>query len=265
MPVLSTLRSTLRRVTTVFVVAGVLLATVPATVAQAHGGATDPISRVIGCNNRWSSNYWNPAMKTEDPMCYQAFQADGTALYNPGGNFREGISPNYRAAVPDGQLCSGGRSYNGRYAAFDNPGAWRTTTKPRQFRLTVTDSANHGAARLYVYITKQGFDPLTQRLSWDSIELVTTTTSVQLGQTGLSYYVADVNAGTRTGRHVVYTIWQGHWVNQTYFSCSDVVFTGTNATSTVADEHAQHSEFSTVSRSTSTTPDHDNHAECPLS
>lgn len=30
----------------------------PATVARAHGGATDPISRVIGCNNRWSSNYW---------------------------------------------------------------------------------------------------------------------------------------------------------------------------------------------------------------
>jgi lytic cellulose monooxygenase (C4-dehydrogenating) len=272
----SALRSTLRRATTVFIAAGILLATTLATGAQAHGGTTDPISRVIGCNNRWSSNYWNPAMRTQDPMCYQAFQADGTALYNPGGNFREGISPNYQAAVPDGQLCSGGGSYNGRYAAFDTPGAWLATTKPNRFRLTVTDSANHGAARLYVYITKQGFNPLTQRLTWGSLELVTTTTNVQFGQTGISNYVADVNAGTRTGRHVIYTIWQGHWVNQTYFSCSDVIFTGTASASdtdatVIADEHAHHGEHANhgevPARRENLSPasTHHYHTGCPLS
>ncbi|MGX7671521.1 lytic polysaccharide monooxygenase [Plantactinospora sp. DSM 117369] len=219
------MRSTLRRATTVFVAAGVLLSTAFADGAWAHGGSTDPAYRVISCNNRWSSNYWNPAMRTEDPMCYQAFQADGTAFYNPGGNYREGINGNYRAAVPDGQLCSGGLSFNGRYRALDTPGPWIAANKLRRFRLTVTDSANHGAAHLYVYITKQGFDPLTQRLTWDSVELVTTT-GLQLGQTGLSNYVADVDAGNRTGRHIVFTIWQAHWTNQTYFSCSDVIFTG---------------------------------------
>src|SRR5205085_717928 len=96
----------------------------------------------------------------------------------------------------------------------------------QQFTLNVIDRANHGAAYLQAYITKQGFDPLTQPLTWNSVELVTTA-GKQLGQTGISNYTANVDAGNRTGRHVILTIWQGYWVDQTYFSCSDVILSAT--------------------------------------
>ncbi|MGI5243561.1 lytic polysaccharide monooxygenase [Dactylosporangium sp. CA-139066] len=192
------------------------------TPASAHGSVTDPPSRNYGCWARWGSDFQNPRMADTDPMCAQAWQANPNTMWNWNGLYREGVAGNHQAAIPDGQLCSGGRTQNGFYASLDTVGPWVAATKPDKFTLTLTDQAQHGADYLLIYITKQGFDPATQPLTWSNLELVQRTGRyAPAGQ-----YQAQVDAGTRTGRHVIYTIWQASHLDQSYYLCSDVIFTG---------------------------------------
>lgn len=188
-------------------------------VASAHGSATDPPSRNYGCWERWSDDFQSPEMAEQDPMCWQAWQADPNAMWNWNGLYLNGVNGEHEAAVPDGQLCSAGRD---RYAALDEVGEWKAVTRDNQFNVTVTDQALHGADYYKVYITEQGFDPTTQQLGWDDLELVT-----EVGQRPhASNTRIEVDAGDRSGRHIVYTIWQAAHMDQSYYFCSDVIFNG---------------------------------------
>jgi lytic cellulose monooxygenase (C4-dehydrogenating) len=53
-------------------------------------------------------------------------------------------------------------------------------------------------------------------------QLVTRTVKIAPNGT----YQASVDAGSRTGRHVVYTVWQASHLDQSYYLCSDVIFSG---------------------------------------
>ncbi|HYN93528.1 MAG TPA: lytic polysaccharide monooxygenase [Pilimelia sp.] len=192
--------------------------------ASAHGSVTDPPSRNYGCWERWGTDHLNPNMAQTDPMCAQAWQANPNTMWNWNGLFREGVGGNHQAAIPNGQLCSGGRTQGGLYGSLDAVGAWVAKPMPNNFTLTLTDAARHGADYLLIYITRQGFNSATQPLTWNDLELVQRTGSYPT--TGL--YQAQVNAGNRTGRHVVYTIWQASHLDQPYYLCSDVIFGGGN-------------------------------------
>ena len=197
-----------------------LLTTALAKIADAHGNIVSPASRNYGCWQRWGSDFQNPAMAQQDPMCWQAWQTDTNAMWNWNGLYREGVAGNHQAAIPDGQLCSAGHTQAGRYRAMDTVGDWKAVDKPRNFTVNVLDQALHGADYYRVYITRQGFNPLTQPLRWADLELV-----AQVGRTPpQSNTVISVNAGNRTGRHIVYTIWQASHLDQSYYFCSDVRF-----------------------------------------
>jgi chitin-binding protein len=216
------------RALTVAVTAVALLAAALPEAAFAHGSASDPPARAFSCLDRWRSNHQAPEMAAQDPMCAQAWKADPSAMWNWNGLYREGVKGNHQAAIPDGQLCSAGRTQSGRYAALDAVGQWKTTRKNRNFDVTVFDGAKHGADYIRVYLTKQGFDPTKQSLGWGDLELVS-----QLGNTPASQWKPISNganisvkadAGERTGRHIVYTIWQASHQDQSYYFCSDVTF-----------------------------------------
>ncbi|AXB42223.1 lytic polysaccharide monooxygenase auxiliary activity family 9 protein [Amycolatopsis albispora] len=193
-----------------------------AGVAAAHGSATDPPSRNYGCWDRWGDDFQNPAMATEDPMCWQAWQANPNAMWNWNGLYRENLNGDHQGNIPDGTLCSGGHAEGGRYDALDAVGDWTAADKPNDFSVTVHDQALHGGDYYRVYITKQGFDPLTEPLGWGDLELVK-----EVGKTApATNTVIDVDAGSRSGRHIVYTIWQASHLDQSYYFCSDVNFTG---------------------------------------
>src|SRR5687767_5833609 len=116
---MSTVRNT-RRAATVVLAAMILLATALVETASAHGSTINPMSRNYGCWKRWGSDFQNPIMATEDPMCWQAWQADSTAMWNWNSLYREGVAGNHQGAIPDGQLCCGGQTSGTRYAALDN-------------------------------------------------------------------------------------------------------------------------------------------------
>ena len=107
--------------------AGLTVLFAPASPASAHGNVTGPASRNYGCFERWGSKFQDPAMATEDPMCWQAWQANPNAMWNWNGLFRENVAGNHQGTIPDGQLCSGGRTESGRYSALDKPGNWAFT------------------------------------------------------------------------------------------------------------------------------------------
>ena len=224
------------RVLAVAVTAVVLLTVALAEPASAHGSVVDPMSRNYSCWSRWGSDFQNPNMATEDPMCWQAWQADPNAMWNWNGLFREGVAGNHQAAIPDGQLCSAGHSTSGRYNALDTVGAWKTTAIANNFQIKLYDQASHGADYIRVYVTKQGYDALTKPLAWSDLDLVG-----QIGNTpaaqwtpesagGVSIKVGG-NAPGRTGRHIVYTIWQASHLDQSYYFCSDVTFGGVQPSS----------------------------------
>jgi lytic cellulose monooxygenase (C4-dehydrogenating) len=202
-------------------VVAALLALIPLSgTAVAHGSVVDPASRNYGCWQRWGSDFQNPEMATLDPMCRQAWQDNPNAMWNWNGLYRNGSAGNFQAVVPDGQLCSGGRTESGRYNSMDAVGPWKTTSVGGNFTIRLQDQAQHGADYFLVYVTKQGFNPETQPLTWSGLQLVTRTGRyASAGQ-----YDIPVSMPGLTGRHVVYTIWQASHMDQTYFICSDVNF-----------------------------------------
>ncbi|MFC8191778.1 lytic polysaccharide monooxygenase [Cellulomonas sp. NPDC057328] len=207
----------------VAVLAAGLGATLAATPAAAHGSVTDPPSRNYGCWERWGDDHMNPSMAQSDPMCWQAWQANPNTMWNWNGLFREGVGGRHEQVIPNGQLCSGGRTQNGLYASLDTPGAWVMKSVPTNFTLTLTDGARHGADYMRVYVSKAGFDPTREALGWDDLDLVKETG--RYGTTGL--YQTDVSLAGRSGRAVLFTVWQASHLDQPYYLCSDINIGGT--------------------------------------
>jgi hypothetical protein len=214
MSILETLRRPLAlRAFFVAVMSLVLLTTVFVNAAQAHGSAIDPSSRNYGCWKRWGSDFQNPAMATQDPMCWFAWSGDTQAMWNWNGLYREGVAGNHQGAIPDGTLCSGGNTFAGRYDRMDEPGNWQATNLGTSFTWRMHDQARHGADYIRVYVTRQGYNPLTTRLRWADLELRADTGRILPGVgttetdpvlNGVTISV-PVTAPGRSGRHIVTT------------------------------------------------------------
>jgi chitin-binding protein len=193
-----------------------------ADTALAHGSTTDPASRNYGCWLRWGSDFQNPTMQQQDPMCWQAWQDNTNAMWNWNGLYRDNVAGQHEAVIPHGQLCSAGHTSDSRYRSMDTPGAWKTTAMAGTFNVRVTDQALHGADYIKVYITKQGYNALTTPLGWNHLELVRETPKYAPSGT---YMINNLSKGSRTGHHVIYTIWKASHMDQTFYFCSDVTFT----------------------------------------
>jgi chitin-binding protein len=224
------------RVLAVSVTAAVLLTTALAEVASAHGNVVSPASRNYGCWERWGSNFQSPAMATEDPMCNQAWRADPNAMWNWNGLFREGVKGNHQAAIPDGQLCSAGHTQSGRYNSLDAVGDWKAAPIGNNFTVKLFDQASHGADYIRVYVSKPSYNPVTQPLGWGDLDLVSEIPNTPAAQwdkeTGGVSISVKASAPGRTGRAIVYTIWQASHLDQSYYFCSDVNFGGSGSTPT---------------------------------
>ncbi|MEV7040753.1 lytic polysaccharide monooxygenase [Amycolatopsis sp. NPDC051061] len=186
--------------------------------ASAHGTIVSPATRAYQCWTDWGSQHTNPAMQQQDPMCWQAFQANADTMWNWMSALRDGLGGNFQGLTPDGQLCSNALSRNN---SLNTPGAWKATSLGSSFAMHLYDQASHGADYFRVYISKNGFDPTTQRLGWGNLDFIT--------QTGKYAPAKDITfdvqtSGAYRGRHVVFTIWQASHLDQTYMWCSDVNF-----------------------------------------
>jgi predicted carbohydrate-binding protein with CBM5 and CBM33 domain len=212
-------RRSRRPVHAAVVVLTLLLSVLPWTgSAQAHGTIINPQSRAYQCWKTWGSQHTNPAMQTQDPMCWQAFQANPDTMWNWMSALRDGLGAQFQARTPDGQLCSNGLARN---ASLNRVGAWKTTGNlTRTFTVQLYDQASHGADYFRVYVSKQGFNPATQSLGWGNLDFITQTGRYAPAQ-NISF---TVNTSGYTGQHILFVIWQASHQDQAYMWCSDVNF-----------------------------------------
>lgn len=137
---------------------------------------------------------FDPDLATTNPMCAQAWESEPQALYDwPALLTTEGDTP-YEDFIPDGEICSAGLD---KYAAFDEPGDWDATEIDNDFTLTFTSTAPHETEFYRIYVTEQGFDPTTDELTWDDLELVHETGQLPAAPTD----VFEASAPGRSGHH----------------------------------------------------------------
>jgi lytic cellulose monooxygenase (C4-dehydrogenating) len=185
--------------------------------ASAHGTIVNPGTRAYQCWQKWGSQHMNPVMQTEDPMCYQAFQANADTMWNWMSALRDGLGGNFQGSTPDGSLCSNGLARNN---SLNNVGQWKATNISNNFTMQLYDQASHGADFFRVYVSKNGFNPTTQRLGWGNLDFI-----MQTGRYAPAQNISfNVQTSGYTGRHVIFTIWQASHLDQTYMWCSDVNF-----------------------------------------
>jgi len=196
-------------ITILMVVAGT-----PKYQALAHGSMQNPISRVYGC-------FLEGPESPDSQACIDAIATGGTQpLYDWSEvNIRD-AGGNSRTIIPDGHLCSANRD---KYAAYDMPrNDWPTTLmQPGPFNFKWAVWANHVVSQFEIYLTKDGFNPLTP-LKWSDLELLFTWGPPTLNAD--STYTFTGNIPARTGRHILYTVWQRADSAEAFYSCSDVFF-----------------------------------------
>ncbi|MFF4807020.1 lytic polysaccharide monooxygenase [Micromonospora chersina] len=181
--------------------------------ASAHGAPTSPLSRAAACGPEGG--------RADTPACRAAIAAG--AAVREWDNIRVAqIDGRDRERIPDGELCSGGLS---AYRGLDLPRAdWPATTLTAGARHTFryrTTIPHKGTFRFYA--TTASYAP-TRRLTWADLDekpfLTVTDPPIREG----AYEMPGRLPTGRTGRHIIYTVWQNSNTQDTYYSCSDVVF-----------------------------------------
>ncbi|MEV6732307.1 MULTISPECIES: lytic polysaccharide monooxygenase [unclassified Streptomyces] len=182
--------------------------------AAAHGSMTDPVSRVAAC-------YAEGPESPKSAACKAAVAASGTqAFYDWNAVNIANAAGNHRALIPNGQLCSAGNDkYQGLDLARADWPAGPMSAGEHTFRYKGT-APHKGSFELY--ITKDGYDP-TKPLKWSDLEPAPFAKATDPGMQN-GDYVFSGSVPDKSGRHLIYSIWQRSDSPEAFYTCSDVVF-----------------------------------------
>ncbi|MER5734586.1 MULTISPECIES: lytic polysaccharide monooxygenase [unclassified Streptomyces] len=182
--------------------------------AFAHGSMTDPVSRVAAC-------YAEGPESPSSEACRAAVAASGAqAFYDWNAVNIANAAGQHRRLIPDGKLCSAGNEkYRGLDLARADWPASKLTAGKHTFRYKGT-APHKGSFALYV--TKDGYDP-TRPLTWSDLEAEPFVTVTDPGMQG-GDYVFEGTVPEKSGRHLIYSIWQRSDSPEAFYTCSDVVF-----------------------------------------
>ncbi len=201
--------------------------------AGAHGAPTDPVSRVVACSPEGGDRAGSAA-------CRAAVAANG-APFTAWDNLRlANVNGRDRQVVPDGKLCSGGLpAYRGLDLARADWPSTRVTPGAALTMRYVSTIPHTGTFRMY--LTKPGYDPAGP-LSWSDLPGKPFAEVTDPALTDGAYRLEATLPSDRTGRHVLYTVWQNSSTPDTYYSCSDVVFPEKDTEDTVPREKTEQKE-----------------------
>ncbi|MET9764394.1 lytic polysaccharide monooxygenase [Streptomyces sp. NPDC006372] len=193
------------------------LTALTATPAAAHGSMGDPVSRVSQC-------YAEGPESPKSAACKAAVAAGGTqALYDWNGIRIGDAGGRHQQLIPDGKLCSAG---NAEFKGLDLARAdWPATSVrggSHTFKYRVT-APHKGTFK--VYITKPGYNP-AKPLAWKDLDLKNpVATSTDPAAEG-GFYTFSGSLPKRSGKHLLYAVWQRSDSPEAFYSCSDVTFGG---------------------------------------
>lgn len=193
----------------------VVVALLPAKQATAHGTMADPASRVYACKQQNPENPTNAACKAAIALggTQPFYDWNEVNLLTAAGRHRE--------LIPDGKLCSAGRD---KYRGLDLTRAdWPAKRiSPGPLTITYHATAPHANSNFEFYITRAGYSP-TQPLRWADLELMAKFNN----QNPTTFTNWTLPVPQRSGRHIIYTIWQRIvGSDEAFYSCADVDFGG---------------------------------------
>ncbi|MFJ8490250.1 lytic polysaccharide monooxygenase [Streptomyces sp. NPDC094038] len=197
------------------VAAPLLLLSWAAGSARAHGAPTYPVSRAYACSPSGGS--------ASTAACKAAIAASGQNFVAWDDIRVAGVDGRDRQVIPDGKLCGGSLpAYKGLDLARAD---WPATELAPGARMTMTYAATIAHTGTFkLYLTKPGYDP-AKPLTWSELPAQPFAEFKDPPLTNGAYRFSATLPADRTGRQVLYTIWQTTSTPDTYYSCSDVVFT----------------------------------------
>ncbi|WP_339128433.1 lytic polysaccharide monooxygenase [Streptomyces sp. f51] len=198
-------------------VAPLALSALAAVPASAHGSMGDPVSRVSQC---YAEGPENP----RSAACKAAVAAGGTqALYDWNGIRIGDANGRHQQLIPDGKLCSAGNAeFKGLDLARSDWPATRVSSGPYTFRYRVT-APHKGTFK--VYMTKQGYDP-SRPLAWGDLDLARPVATATDPTASGGFYTFSGTLPERSGKQLLYAVWQRWDSPEAFYSCSDVAFGG---------------------------------------
>ncbi|MGV9316250.1 lytic polysaccharide monooxygenase auxiliary activity family 9 protein [Streptomyces sp. NPDC003691] len=187
------------------------------TPASAHGSVFGPVSRVAAC---FAEGPEAPKSK----VCKDLVADSGTQpLYDWNEVNIANANGRHQEIIPDGKLCSANRV---KYRALDWARSdWpATSVSAGSYNFNVRITAAH-LGTMTMYITKPGFDP-TKPLKWSDLDPTPVGQYATPRATDNGYYRFTGTLPARTGRHIIYKVWQRHDSPEAFYGCSDVAFGG---------------------------------------
>ncbi|MDX1979737.1 MAG: lytic polysaccharide monooxygenase [Bryobacteraceae bacterium] len=183
----------------------------------AHGALEIPLSRVYGCYLSGNAS----------AACKAAVALGGAqAVYDWNGVNIGDVAGRHRERIADGRLCSASRE---QHKGFDLPRAdWPAVRiqPDTNMEFVFRGTAPHATSYFRFYVTRDGYDP-TRSLAWADLEaqpFCEPQWSLSEGR-----YRMVCRTPRKTGRHLIYTIWQRSDSPEAFYSCSDVDFGGGGA------------------------------------
>ncbi|WP_119393488.1 lytic polysaccharide monooxygenase [Salinibius halmophilus] len=200
-----------------------LSATLASAMAFGHGSMIEPPSRQLMCSN---GNIENP----QDPACAAAKAVHGTlAGYDPYAVAQGSANGNHRAVVPDGKLCSGNAAWYPGYDLVRDD--WQATPIQAdangQYTFRFLATAPHKTRDWIFYVTKPGYN--NEALTWDNIEEFARIGEVPLQRNDSvrgAFYEMTIDLPQRSGKHVIFNVWQRSDSGEAFYTCMDVEFPG---------------------------------------
>ncbi|MFE6177573.1 lytic polysaccharide monooxygenase [Streptomyces sp. NPDC056464] len=193
------------------------LTALAAAPASAHGSMGDPVSRVSQC-------YAEGPESPKSDACKAAVAAGGTqALYDWNGIRIGDAAGRHEELIPDGKLCSANsEEFKGLDLARADWPATGVSSGSYTFKYRVT-APHKGTFK--VYLTKQGYDP-TKPLAWDDLDLANPVASATDPAASGGFYTFSGTLPERSGKQLLYAVWQRSDSPEAFYSCSDVTFGG---------------------------------------
>ncbi|GAB2749631.1 lytic polysaccharide monooxygenase auxiliary activity family 9 protein [Streptomyces bullii] len=185
--------------------------------AAAHGSMGDPVSRVSQC-------YAEGPESPRSAACRAAVATGGTqALYDWNGIRIGDANGRHQELIADGKLCSAG---NEQFKGLDLARAdWpATSVRSGSYTFKYRVTAPHKGT-FTVYLTKPGYDP-AKPPAWDDLDVARPVATATDPAASGGFYTFTGTLPERSGRHLLYAVWQRSDSPEAFYSCSDVTFGG---------------------------------------
>jgi len=186
-----------------------------------HGSMETPLSRIYNC---FLENPENP----KSDACRAAVEIGGTqALYDWNGVNQANANDMHEDIIPHGKLCSAGKEeFKGMdLARNDWPSTMIAPNSNGSFDFVFIATAPHSTDYFKFYVTKDGYDPLSP-LGWDDLEDSPFCTVNEVTLANGRYTMNCPLPQDKSGKHMIYTIWQRDDSTEAFYTCIDVEFSG---------------------------------------